>query len=175
MNQKSVTLSNVLTQLKQNYANASIIALQRGDRCFVGATPEQLVSIQDGRFQTMALAGSDPRGTNDEEDFNIGHELLESRKNQGEHHIVVSSIKQVLNKLCRNIWISEEPHLLKLKNVQHLITPISGELLPDHHVLDIVASLHPTPAVGGLPLQPTLQAIRDQEQLDHGWYAGPLG
>ncbi|GER90163.1 hypothetical protein KDW_43250 [Dictyobacter vulcani] len=58
----TIDVSNVLTQLKQNYANASIFALQRGERCFVGATPEQLVSIQGGRFQTMALAGSAPRG-----------------------------------------------------------------------------------------------------------------
>jgi menaquinone-specific isochorismate synthase len=65
--------------------------------------------------------------------------------------------------------------LLKLKNVQHLKTPITGELVPERCILDIIADLHPTPAVGGFPRLAALEAIRAIEKLDRGWYAGPLG
>ena len=173
--EEMLAVSGVLLRLKQSYPNASIFAMQRGERFFVGATPEQLVSIQNGQFQTMALAGSAPRGANEEEDRLIGTQLLQSGKNKDEHEIVVTMISQVLKDSCRRVWVSDEPHLLKLKNVQHLITPIAGELLPDSHILEMVASLHPTPAVGGLPRQAALQAIREGEQLDRGWYAGPIG
>jgi len=67
------------------------------------------------------------------------------------------------------------PQLLKLKNVQHLKTPILGELIPGQSILDILADLHPTPAVGGFPHQAALEAIRSTEKLDRGWYAAPLG
>ncbi len=67
------------------------------------------------------------------------------------------------------------PQLLKLKNVQHLKTPIAGELIPGRCILDVMADLHPTPAVGGFPRQAALEAIQNTEKLDRGWYAGPLG
>jgi isochorismate synthase EntC len=41
--------------------------------------------------------------------------------------------------------------------------------------LDVVAALHPTPAVGGYPRRAALDAIRAGEALDRGWYAGPVG
>ena len=59
--------------------------------------------------------------------------------------------------------------------MQHLQTPIVGELLPGRCILDVMADLHPTPAVGGFPREEALATIRRVEQLDRGWYAGPLG
>ena len=123
----------------------------------------------------MALAGSAPRGSTEEEDRQLGAESLQSVKNKDEHEIVVKMVREVLANLCTRVWIADVPQLLKLKNVQHLKTPIVGELLSERCLLEAVAGLHPTPAVGGFPVQATLEAIRNGEQLDRGWYAGPLG
>jgi len=73
------------------------------------------------------------------------------------------------------VYVHPVPQLLKLKNVQHLKTPITGELISGRCILDVMADLHPTPAVGGFPRQAALEAIRNTEKLDRGWYAGPLG
>ena len=168
-------VSTVLQRLRQSYPTACIFAIQREEDYFVGATPERLVCSEDGQLQTMALAGSAPRGTTRVEDEQLGAELLHSAKNQGEHEIVVKTIQEALMKLCSNVWIAEAPHLRKLKNVQHLETPIVGKLLPERNILEALALLHPTPAVGGFPEQVALAAIRASEQLDRGWYAGPVG
>jgi len=168
-------ISTTLRRLRESYPTAYVFAIQRGDRFFVGATPERLVQAQDGQIHTMALAGSARRGETEAEDAQIGEELLQSEKNNSEHAIVVAMVQQALQNHCTNVHVSTVPQLLKLKNVQHLKTPIAGELIPGRCILDVMADLHPTPAVGGFPRQEALEAIRSIEKLDRGWYAGPLG
>jgi len=164
-----------LQRLRESYPAAHIFALQRGERVFVGATPEPLVHVSDGQLLTTALAGTAPRGETEANDTRLGQELLNSAKNREEHAIVVETIRDALVGLCAGLEVAPEPHLLRLKNVQHLETPIRGQLLPELSILDTVACLHPTPAVGGFPVQTTLEKIRRDEQMDRGWWAGPVG
>ena len=165
----------VLHRLRESYPGTYIFALQRGTRFFVGATPERLVQAQNGQIHTMALAGTAPRGVTQVEDERLGEELLQSKKNGIEHAVVVAEVREALLAHCSAVHVSDTPSLLKLKNVQHLETPIVGELLPGRCILDVMGDLHPTPAVGGFPRAEALAAIRRIEQLDRGWYAGPLG
>ena len=141
----------------------------------MGATPERLVQAQDGQIHTMALAGSAQRGETTAEDAQLGADLLQSEKNNNEHAIVVAMVWEALKNHCTSVHASTAPQLLKLKNLQHLMTPFAGELIPGQCILDVLADLHPTPAVGGFPRQAALAAIRETEKLDRGWYAGPLG
>ncbi len=164
-----------LQRLRESYPAAYIFAIQRGERFFVGATPERLVQAQDGQIHTMALAGSVRRGETEAEDAQFGVELLQSEKNKNEHAIVVAMVQEALKNHCTNVHVSAAPQLLKLKNLQHLKTPFTGDLVPGRCILDVMADLHPTPAVGGFPHQAALEEIREVEKLDRGWYAGPLG
>lgn len=168
-------ISTALRRLRSTYPTAHVFALRRGDRVFTGATPERLVSVEDRLLRTMGLAGTMPRGQTDEQDRQLGAELLHSAKNREEHHIVVETIRDALEGLCSRLDIPSAPRLLKLRNVQHLETPIYGQLLPELSILDAVACLHPTPAVGGFPREAALAKIRRDERLDRGWYAGPVG
>jgi isochorismate synthase len=169
------SLAATLQQLRQSYPGAHIFAFQRGERAFIGATPERLVHAQNGKLHTMALAGSAPRGANEEEDRRLGCELLDSRKNHEEHEIVTATLRGSLAHLCSRLWVADTPELLRLKNIQHLQTAIVGELLPGRSVLEALHALHPTPAVGGSPTEAALAYIREYENLDRGWYAGPIG
>ena len=168
-------VSNILQQLRESYPTAYVFAIQRGEQFFVGATPERLVQAQDGQVRTMALAGSARRGETEEEDAWIGAELLQSEKDNREHAIVLAMVRDALRNHCTRVDASTSPQLLRLKNVQHLETPIIGELIPGRCILDILADLHPTPAVGGFPRQDALEMIRRVEKLDRGWYAAPIG
>jgi isochorismate synthase len=173
--QQPFHLATTLQRLRQNYPAANIFAFQRGERAFVGATPERLAHAQDGQLHTMALAGSAPRGANADEDRRLGSSLLHSQKNREEHGFVTAMLRDSLAHLCSKTWIADTPELLRLKNIQHLQTAIVGELLPGRSILDALQTLHPTPAVGGTPTEPALAFIRERENLDRGWYAGPIG
>jgi menaquinone-specific isochorismate synthase len=168
-------ISITLQRLRESYPAAFVFAVQRGERFFIGATPERLVQAQDGQIHTMALAGSARRGETAGEDAQLGTELLQSEKDNSEHAIVVAMVREALESHCTNVRVSAAPQLLKLKNLQHLKTPIAGELVPGRCILDVLADLHPTPAVGGFPRHAALETIRNTEKLDRGWYAGPLG
>ncbi|QBD79006.1 isochorismate synthase [Ktedonosporobacter rubrisoli] len=168
-------LSTTLQQLCETYPEAHIFAFQRGQQTFIGATPERLLQTQHEQLLTMALAGSAPRGATEEEDRQIGEELLNSEKNQIEHKIVVATIRDTLSALCSEIRLEGTPRLLRLKNLHHLITPIVGTLHPDRSALEAIESLAPTPAVGGSPREAALAFIREHEDLDRGWYSGTVG
>jgi isochorismate synthase len=168
-------LAQTLQNLRQSYPNACVFAFQRGERTFIGATPERLVYAREGKLHTAALAGSAPRGASAEEDRRLGSELLHSPKNRGEHEIVIAMLRDSLAHLCSRVWVADTPELLRLKNIQHLQTAIVGELLPGRTLLEALHTLHPTPAVGGTPTDAALSFIREHENLERGWYAGPLG
>jgi isochorismate synthase len=153
-----------------------------GAPVFLGASPERLARVEDvageggpRRVLSGALAGSAPRGTTPEEDDALGRRLLASAKDRAEHAIVGEMIAGALGPLCLGIDRGGEPALERLSNVQHLFTPISGTLRPGRGLFDAVAALHPTPAVGGMPRERALAAIRELEREPRGLYAGVVG
>ncbi len=168
-------VGDALQRLRHDAPTATIFAVRRQGRTFLGATPERLAAVSDGRLRTVALAGTAPRGATPDEDARLGAELTQSAKNREEHAIVVGAIRDAIAPLCAVGAAPDAPQLLRLATVQHLMTPITGALAPDVSLLDVVAALHPTPAVGGYPTRAALDAIREHEGLDRGWYAGPVG
>lgn len=141
----------------------------------VGATPELLVRRTGMRVESVPLAGSARREADDEADALVGKQLLASDKDRREHEFAAASVRAVLAGLCTELEASPEPFLLRLDNVQHLATSFAGVLSEPRSVLDVVAALHPTAAVGGVPLAEALAAIRALEGMDRGRYAGPVG
>ena len=101
--------------------------------------------------------------------------MKNDKKSLDEHKLVVKEIKNILKPKLIDIKISKGPNILKLKNVQHLITNISGTLKNDISILELVKSLHPTPAVSGYPVDSALKLIKQYEEHDRGWYTGPIG
>ena len=164
-----------LERLRDVYPNAYVFAVARGPRCFLGATPERLVRLRRGTVDATCLAGSAPRGETPQEDARLGSALLASAKDRAEHAVVVRSVRAALEGVCSEVHSPDEPRLLRLRNVQHLYTPIDGRVSRPTCVLDLVQRLHPTPAVGGYPREGALRFIREREGLDRGWYAGPVG
>lgn len=167
-------LENALEKLSDNYPGCTVFAIDNGRTSFLGATPESLSRVRNGRLDLICLAGSGARGKIQEEDFRLQNELLESPKERYEHAAVVTTVTAALKDLCRELDWDDTPAVLKLKNVQHLLTSVTGYLHPQNSILDVVRRLHPTPAVAGVPTDRALEFIRETE-VDRGWYAAPVG
>ena len=146
-----------------------------GEGIFFGSTPERLVRLKNGFVQTEALAGTIGRGNNMEEDRILAESLLCSHKEREEHNLVLEQILRKLTPIISNVKYSDTPNIMKLKNVQHLQTSISGELNLNATVLDMVSRLHPTSAVAGTPTKEAMEVICKMEHHDRGWYSGPIG
>ena len=168
-------LEAVLRHLTASYPTCTVFAVATTDACFVGATPERLVAVRRGMASTVALAGSTPRGATLAEDDALAARLLADPKERTEHAVVVAALSEAMAQTCTRAAAAVEPRVYRLPNLQHLLTPIHGQVAAGRGVLDLVARLHPTPALGGYPRERALELIRECEGLDRGWYAGPIG
>ncbi len=166
---------NSLNNLRSRHPDCYIFSTSNGEgKNFIGASPERLVSIQNRQLVTDALAGSAPRGQNTTEDVKLANLLLKSRKEKREHQAVSEFLLQRLREMGLKPY--QLPlQLLQLSNIQHLWTPIYAHLPGDIHPLEIVAQLHPTPAVAGVPSAIACDKIRQYEEFDRSLYAAPLG
>jgi len=146
-----------------------------GGTAFIGCTPERLFSREARTLLTEALAGTRPRAADPEQDDALATSLLQSQKERNEHALVVDHIFQTLQMHCKSLRSADEPAVKRLRNVQHLHTPFEAELNPTTTDAELLAALHPTPAVCGLPVEAARDFIRQQERFGRGWYAGPIG
>lgn len=170
-----ISVANILRRLRRDNPAACVFAFARHGSYFVGATPEILFSANAGKFRTMALAGSSRRSQDVNEDKQLGQQLIACTKERLEHDFVVRTVLQALEPLCSSMCVDTSPSLHKLPKLQHLVTHFEGTIHQGNSLLDIIARLHPTPAVGGLPLAPALKFLRAHEDFDRGWYASPVG
>ncbi len=171
----AVEAGSVLFRLLNEQHESFIFAFEANGDCFLGASPERLVKKQGNDVFSTCLAGSISRGNTVAEDEAYGNELLNDQKNLIEHHYVVEMIKEALEKSCERVVLPDKPQLMKMRDIQHLYTPVIGKSKQGISLLHFVESLHPTPALGGLPKKEAVEKIRQVEQLDRGFYASPLG
>jgi isochorismate synthase len=165
----------VLRQLSLSHRDALIYGYGRGEKVFAGASPERLVSLEGNTVSASSLAGTVKRGTNPEEDETLAFELQASSKDLGEHAAVRDMLHEILSEVGDDVSSPETPGILTLSNVHHLHTEVTANLRNGYSLLDVVSRIHPSPAVGGSPRQKALDFIRENENLDRGWYAGPVG
>jgi menaquinone-specific isochorismate synthase len=166
----------VLHGLRQRFPDCYSFSLAGGrGPSFIGASPERLVRVSQGVLETEALAGSTPRGAGASEDAALAAGLLASEKDRREHRLVLDSIVRRLAPLGLRLEFPDKPAVRRFANVQHLHTPVRAALPENVRLLDALARLHPTPAVGGSPRAAAVARIRELEGFPRGLYAGALG
>jgi menaquinone-specific isochorismate synthase len=141
----------------------------------VGATPELLVRRTGADIASLVLAGTAWRHPGAEDEDLLAAELIASAKNQEEHVYATRSAAEALAPYCAELTVQATPTILRLSNVLHLATEVSGRLAGDVDALTLTGALHPTAAVAGTPTDVSLDVIRELEGMDRGRYAGPVG
>jgi len=138
-----------------------------GGTAFAGATPETLCRLEGRDLATDALAGSARLAE--------AQALLDRSKELREHAWVVEHVVAALRSISERVEAAEGPEVRKLADVAHLYTPIHARLRDGKGVADVVETLHPTPAVGGVPSRAAMRFISEEEKLGRGLYAGIVG
>ena len=167
--------ARVVRRLRGSHGTCTTFWIRSPEGDFVGATPELLVRQTGEVVRTQAIAGSIARGVTAAADRVLGDAMARSGKECAEHAVVVRALREALAPLCRSLEVAPAAQVLPLAHVQHLLTTLEGRLAGRYGVLDVVARLHPTPAVGGYPREAALTMLRERETIDRGWYAGPIG
>lgn len=158
------------------YPDCIHFAIRRDHSTFLGATPETLFRKRGLVLETHALAGTTRINEDPSTDSSRDVAALQgSEKDLEEHKLVVQRICSELAPLTTRIKYSSTPSTRQVRNLIHLQTPISGELKPQTSVFDLLAALHPTPAVGGFPAREAAEWLSKNEPLERGWYTGTVG
>ncbi len=169
-----LNLSKLITSLIKYQPNSYHIIIKHHDEVFVSATPERLIQLHQMNIKTAAVAGTIKRATNPQIDQQLAQSLQHDAKNLHEHQLVVHEITNKIASLA-DLTYHKTPQILKTPQVQHLYTPITGTLKHHANLLQLVEALHPTPALGGLPLKWALKQIQRTELNPRGLFAAPVG
>lgn len=162
--------SLILNLLEQN-SKSYVFAYCKGEKVFLGATPELLVEKKGKHIRSCALAGTIAK--NGIKSSGQGRKLLRDEKNNYEHSIVAEAIAETMKQVTSKVKI-ENIQLMELKNLYHLKTIIRAEE-DTLSLIEWAKLLHPTPAMGGKPREKALDIIKKYEKHQRGMFAAPLG
>lgn len=163
--EKKVDLIETFLRLANRYPTAfRYLFFHPQIGCWMGATPEQLIKVENNHFETVSLAG-----TNQKNSFENW-----SAKEIQEQQIVTDYILDNLHKEVLSLKVSE-PFTVEAGSLVHLKTIISGEVHSIENTKNIIQKLHPTPAVCGFPKDKAVQFIAKNENYNRKFYAGYLG
>jgi len=156
---------HLLPGLARCYPGCSVMSLCLGGDVLLAATPERLLRMNGNDIQCDALAGT----------FPVDSKARHADMATHEHAPVVSAIRHALRPFCSSLRVDEAPGRMALNNLAHLYTAIHGRVRQGVRPLQLVDSLHPTPAVGGMPRDVALEWMGEAERQQRGWYTGGFG
>ena len=140
--------------------------------CWLTATPEILLDGKGNDWRTIALAGT--MKLEGEQLDGEGETLTWSTKNIQEQRIVATYITECLEQFTGN-FREEGPRTVRAANLVHLRSDFTFKLEDNNHIGDILNTLHPTPAVCGLPKREAFQFIVKNEHSPRRYYSGFMG
>ena len=166
VNLNGVEVEQIYKKLVQLYPNAFVyVWFHPQVGLWFGATPETLLKVENSRFATMSLAGT--------QTYKNDEKVSWKPKEIEEQQIVTDYILNKLSNFSTNLK-QQKTETIKAGSLLHLRTKITGDLQKDS-LFSLVDLLHPTPAVCGLPKEKAKQFILENEDYNRSFYTGFLG
>lgn len=147
------------------------------DFAVVGASPEALVRVEDGRATLQPIAGTRPRGRDRAHDLALERELAADPKEAAEHVMLVDLARNDLGRVARPGSVAVGPFrtVEHFSHVMHLVSGVTGELDQGRDALDCLFACFPAGTVVGAPKVRAMQLIDELEPEARGLYAGSIG
>jgi anthranilate synthase component 1 len=107
--------------------------LRTADATLIGASPEVMVRVEDGRITSRPLAGTRPRGATPPEDERLEAELLADPKERAEHVMLVDLARNDIGRVARfdTVKLSDVMHVERYSHVMHIVSNVVGDLRPE--------------------------------------------
>ena len=168
---------DVYRVLRQVNPSPYMFFVRQGGVSLIGASPEPLVQLLDGRVISRPIAGTRPRGRSEEEDRRLGAELIEHPKELAEHIMLVDLARNDVGRVVRygTERVDELMTLERYSHVMHLTSQVSGELVAGKGPIDVLRATLPAGTVSGAPKVRAMEIIDELEPTRRGPYAGVVG
>ena len=148
-----------------------------GDIEMAGASPETLVKVTNGEVRTFPLAGTRPRGKDDEEDKKLEKELLADEKELSEHNMLVDLGRNDLGKICKygSVKVEKYMEIQRYSHVMHIGSTVYGKIREDKDAVDAIEAVLPAGTLSGAPKIRACKIINKLENNKRGVYGGAIG
>ncbi len=151
--------------------------LRCGDTTVVGASPEVMVRLEDGRIDLRPIAGTRRRGSTEEEDRALAEELLADPKERAEHIMLVDLGRNDVGRVSEagSVNVSELMVIERYSHVMHIVSNVRGRLSGGKDAYDVIRGCFPAGTVSGAPKIRAMEIIDELEPTRRGPYAGAVG
>jgi len=168
---------NIYRVLRRINPSPYLYCLNFEDEAVIGSSPEMLVKAEGEVITTVPIAGTRPRGKNQEEDERLAEALCSDPKEKAEHLMLVDLARNDIGKISEfgTVKVSSFMEVEKFSHVQHLTSVVTGELKKGYSRVDILKACFPAGTVSGAPKIRAMQIINDLESSPRGLYAGAVG
>jgi anthranilate synthase component 1 len=147
------------------------------DMQVIGASPEMHVRLEDGVASVRPIAGTRPRGQNEEEDKALAEELLADPKERAEHVMLVDLGRNDIGRVSEygSVAVRDLMVVERYSHVMHLVTQVEGKLRPGLDAFDLMRATFPAGTVSGAPKVRAMEIIEELEGERRGLYSGAIG
>jgi anthranilate synthase component I len=143
----------------------------------VGASPEPMVRLRDGVVISRPIAGSRPRGENEQHDRLLEGELAEDPKELAEHIMLVDLARNDVGRVVRfgTEKVDELMTIERYSHIMHITSQVSGELAEGKGPIDVLRATLPAGTLSGAPKVRAMEIIDELEPTKRGVYGGVVG
>ena len=151
--------------------------LRFGGTALIGASPELLVKVEDGRVEMHPIAGTRPRGSTPAEDERLAAELRRDPKELAEHVMLLDLGRNDVGRVARTgtVEVTQRFEIERYSHVMHLVSHVEGELREGLDAADALRAAFPAGTVSGAPKIRAMEIIAGLEPDRRGPYAGAVG
>jgi anthranilate synthase component 1 len=151
--------------------------LRAGEVTLVGASPEIMCRVENGRITNRPLAGTRRRGATFEEDKRLAEELRDDPKERAEHIMLVDLARNDVGRVAQlgSVQISDLLTVERYSHVMHLSSTVTGELRPGLTAFDALRASLPAGTLSGAPKVRAMEIIDELEPHRRGPYGGAVG
>jgi len=163
----------------QRYINPSpyLFFLHLDDVTLVGSSPEVMVRLESGIATLRPIAGTRPRGKNEQEDRALANELLSDEKERAEHLMLVDLGRNDLGRVAEigTVQVTDLMIVERYSHVMHLVSNIICDLRSDVDAWDLLRATFPAGTLSGAPKVRAMEIIDELENSPRGPYGGAVG
>jgi len=143
----------------------------------IGASPEVLSRIENGKVTVRPLAGTRKRGKDDAEDLALEQELLTDEKEIAEHLMLIDLGRNDIGRVCEygSVKVTEKMFIERYSQVMHIASNVEGTISPDKDALDVFCATFPAGTLSGAPKIRAMQIIDELEPVRRTVFGGSVG
>jgi len=147
------------------------------DFYIVGSSPEILVHLEDDMVTVRPLAGTRPRGKNDEHDKQLEKELLADPKEKAEHLMLIDLGRNDVGRIAETgtVKVTEKMAIERYSHVMHIVSNVVGKLNKKNSAMDVLRATFPAGTLSGAPKIRAMEIIDELEPVKRGVYSGAVG